>query len=340
MTSFERVVKSLQGKHTDRVAVVPEVFGVTVKTSGYSIYEYITDPRKLAESQLRARELIGHDMLFSFADLSVEAEAIGCELVYKDNAYPVVKGPFINSPDDLDRINLPDPNKTGRMPVVMEASSILREKSGDECIVAACIMGPLSIAGQILGIEGLLYRIMDEPEFIEKVLNFTEEVARVYGLALLEAGAHCHIIFDPMASPMVVPPEVFVRYELPRLRRLFETFKSAGSLFSWLSIAGNTRKILSFYKDASIELATVDYTVPITDAFNLSGIAINGNIKPFSFVTSTAEEIKREATKCMEDAMNRGGFLLGSGCEVPIDSSIENIKALVEAAENVANVTG
>ncbi len=339
MTSFERVINSIKGEQTDRVAVVPEVFGVTARVAGYNIYEYITDPNKLAKSQLMAREVLCHDMLFSFADLSVEAEALGCDLEYKDDAYPVVKAPMISTHNDLDVIELPDPYKTGRMPVVIEASSILRDKSRDECIVTACIMGPFSIAGQILGIEGLLYRIIDEPEFVDKVLDLTEEVSKAYGLALLKAGAHCHIIFDPMVSPMVVPPEIFRRFELPRLKRLFETFKQAGSLFSWLSIAGDTRKILPYYKEASVELTTVDYNVPVSDAFRLSDIAINGNIRPFGFVTASSEEIRNEAIRCIEEALS-GRFLLGSGCEVPIDSKIENIKALVEAAEVVGNLTG
>ena len=341
MTSLERVISSIKGEQTDRVAVVPEVFGVTAKFSGYTIYEYINSAEKMAESQIKARSLIGHDMLFSFADLSVEAEAIGCELVYKEEAYPVVKANVVNSFKDLELLDIPEPRRAGRMPVVIEATSILREKADNECIVAACVMGPLSIAGQILGIEGLLYRIMDEPEFVEKVLDYTEEVVRRYGLALLKAGAHCHIIFDPMASPMVIPPDVFLKYEVPRLKRLLDTFKSAGSLFGWLSIAGNTKKILSFYSDASVDLATVDYTVTISDALEISGIAVNGNIKPFCFVASPCDAITTEAIKCIEEAVEkRGRFLLGSGCEVPIESGLDNIKALVIAAEKASNLVG
>ncbi len=333
MNSYERVLNSLKKKQTDRVPVVPEVFGVTAKAAGYSIYDYVTSPSRLAESQLHARRLIGHDMVFAFADLSVESEAIGCELEYKEKAYPVVRKPLIENLKEIHTLDLPDPQKDGRMPVVIEATTRLRDVVADTCIVAACVMGPISIAGQLIGLEGLLYHIVDSPDEVDKVLDYTEEVTRSYGNALLQAGAHCHIIFDPVASPMVVPRDVFRRLELPRLKRLFREFKEKGSLVSWLSIAGNTKKILPYYRDADVELATVDYSVSLSDAFDLLGdVAVNGNLRPFSFVSSSPEKIKEEAKKCLKERGNRWGYLLGSGCEVPIEAELDNIKPLVEAS--------
>jgi uroporphyrinogen decarboxylase len=333
MTSYERVLSSLKRQQTDRVPVVPEVFGVTAKSCGYSIYNYVTDASKLAESQLQARRLIGHDMVFSFADLSVESEAIGCELLYKEDAYPVVKQPIVENIGDIKTLNVPDPLKDGRMPVVIEASSRLRDAVGDTCIVAACVMGPLSIAGQIMGLESLLYQLVDTPEAIEEVLDFTEEVAKQYGKALLQAGAHCQIVFDPVASPMVVPQEIFLRLELPRLKRLFSEFKKEGSLICWLSIAGNTKKILPYYRDANVELATVDYTVSVSEAFDLLGdVAVNGNLMPFCFVSNSPEKIKDVARRCLMDIGERKNYLLGSGCEVPVEADINGIRALVEAS--------
>ncbi len=333
MTSYERVLNSLKKKQTDRIPVVPEVFGVTAKLCNYSIYNYVTDASKLAESQLQARRVIGHDMVFAFADLSVESEAIGCELIYKEDTYPAVRQPIIKNTRDIEALNIPDPLKDGRMPVVIEASSRLRDAVGDTCIVAACIMGPLSIAGQIMGIENLLYQLVDTPDAVEKILDFTEEVARRYGKALLQAGAHCHIVFDPVASPMVVPQEIFLRLELPRLRRLFNDFKKEGSLICWLSIAGNTKKILPYYRDANVELATVDYTVPVAEAFDLLGdIAVNGNLMPFCFVSYSPEKIKDDTKRCIIETSNRRNYLLGSGCEIPVEAEINGIKALVEAS--------
>ncbi len=339
MTSFERVLNTLKGKPKDRVPVVPETFGVTAKTCGYSIYEYVTDASKLAESQLKARSLAGHDILFSFADLSVESEATGCKLSYKEDQYPAVAGPVAVNAGDIKNRDLPDPWKDGRMPVVLEASSRLRDAVKDTCIVAGCMMGPLSLAGQMMGLEHLLYQMADDPGAVDEVLDFTEEVARRYGMALLKAGVHCHVIFDPVASPIVVPHEMFRKLELPRLRRLFSEFRRAGSLISWLSIAGNTRKILPFYREANVELATVDYTVPVSEAFDLLGtVAVNGNMMPFCFVSCSPEEIKEAALKCLEETVERGNFLLGSGCEVPVEADISSVKALVEASQEFAVV--
>ncbi len=334
MTSYERLLTAIKGDIPDRTPVVPEVFGVTAKISGYSIYEYVTDGKKMAESQLNARKAIGHDILFAFADLSVEAEAIGCPLVYQQDAYPTVKEHILKDANDIKEIKLPEPSKDGRMPVLLDACRILRETVKDECIIAASVMGPISIAAQIMGLENFLFQMVDDPDGINQVLDFAERVVIDYGKALIRAGAHCHVVFDPVASPLVIPPQFFIQYEVPRLRRMYEAFNAEGSQIFWISIAGNTKKILPYFKESGINIATVDYVVSLSEAFELGGgIALNGNIKPYCFVNCTPSEIKEEAKRCLLDAKGRVNYTIGSGCEVPIDSDIENIRAVVEVVE-------
>ena len=44
-------------------------------------------------------------------------------------------------------------------------------------------------------------------------------------------------------------------------------------------------------------------------------------------------DVTNAARKCMDDAAG-SGFILGSGCEVAMDTPQENIKAMVNAARN------
>ena len=332
MTSYERLRSAIEGRMPDRTPVAPEVFGVTARLNGYRISDYVRDGRVIAESQLKARKDIGYDVLFAFADLSVEAEALGCTLHYEEDAYPSVQQHILRDVKDLKESGLPNPLKAGRMPVVIEACRRLRESVGNECLIAACVMGPVSIASQIMGIETFLYQLVDKPDGINKVLDFTEDVAITYGKSLLRAGAHCLVVFDPVASPVVLPPVLFVYHSVPRLKRMFDAFMAEGSPISWISIAGPTQKIMPYFSKVGINLATVDYVVPISRAFELAGnIALTGNLKPYSFVSGTPEGIREEVRKCLFEAGNRWKYIVGSGCEVPIEADIENIRALVDA---------
>lgn len=333
MTSLERVMTVFKGGSPDIRPVVPEVFGLSARLNGYRVYEYVTDGRVMAECQIKARREMGYDILFAFADLLVEAEAIGCRLHYNEDAYPYLVEPVLKDLDSVADLYLPDPFKDGRMPVLIEAARLLREKEGNNCLIAACVVGPVTLASHLLGIERFLYKLIDEPERIKSLLDYTEKVMKIYGAELLRAGAHCIIVFDPVCSPDVLPPSYFLKLESPRLKRVFEYLSSSGTGISWISIAGPTQKILPYYRESGINLATIDYEVPVSEALSLcNGIILNGNLKPYDFVTNGPEEIEEKTRVCIIEASGRRNFIIGSGCEIPLEARAENLMALVRAA--------
>ncbi len=339
MTSYERMLLAIEGGVPDRLPIAPQLFGVSARLNGYAIRRYVTDGEVIAECQLRLRDEIGHDILFAFADLSVEAEAIGCLLRYEDDAYPAILEPALGHFCDIGTLQPPDPERNARMPVILDACTRLREAAGNECFVASCIMGPLSIAAQIMGIERFLYSLVDSPGDVVKVLDFAEKVSVDYGKALLRAGAHCIVVFDPVASPVVLPPSLFLRYEAPRLQKMYASFRAEGALVSWISIAGDTRKILPCFESLGINIATIDYGVPLSEAFSLLGnVAINGTVDTYFFVSGTPPEIKRIVKEGIMKAKGRNKYIVGSGCEVPIETCFENIRALVEAVEESCTI--
>ena len=61
---------------------------------------------------------------------------------------------------------------------------------------------------------------------------------------------------------------------------------------------------------------------------------INGNIKPFSFVSGEEKMIQREAKELMMETQFRGGFILSPGCEIPLESKGCNIEAMVKAVKS------
>ena len=82
-----------------------------------------------------------------------------------------------------------------------------------------------------------------------------------------------------------------------------------------------------------MNIANFDYNVSMLEAnIKLPYICLDGNIKSLSFVESTPEEIKKESLNLIKFFRDRGGFILSSGCEIPLESKPENIAAMVQAA--------
>lgn len=332
MNGLERVFAAVHFRPTDRLPAVPQLYGHAAYRCGVKLRDYLQDGALLARCQLDAQARYGHDAVFAFMDMSVETEAIGSSLRYHDDIYPDVARYVLRPGENPDGLKRPDPRHDGRMPEVLRAASLLKRDAGDRLLVSGSLVGPMTLATQLTGIEDALFFAADDPAGFERVLDYCVEVAIAYGTAQLEAGVHVPTVFEPSASPAVVPPGFFREFLLPRLRRIFAAFRAAGAAANWLNIAGPTAPVLAYHADAGADIANFDYYVSAAEARQaLPQTCLNGNLKSLLFDEATPEETFREAAALRDAFADRGGFLLSSGCEIPPEAGSENIDAMMAA---------
>ena len=252
MNSLERTVAAVAFQNTDRVPVIAQVFGHAAILAGVPLDHYVRDGETLAACQLAAWKRYGYDAVFSVMDVNVETEAIGSVLRYRHNQYPVIQRYVLTDGRDESELCVPDPQRAARMPEMLKALSILRRELGDEVLVVGCVLGPFTLTAQLLGLETTLYLAIDDPPRLERLMDFATEVIIRFGQAQLQAGAHLPVVFDPAASPAVVPASFFREFEFPRLSRVFQAFTAEGAAANWLHIAGPVRAILPFYVKAEL----------------------------------------------------------------------------------------
>lgn len=333
MTGFERIRAAVNFRKTDRVPVIPQVFGHAAAVSGMPLDQYLRDGEKLAYCQLRALERYGYDAVFALMDVNVETEAMGSTLRYRANQYPVVESYVLHKGAEIGSLQVPDPRRTGRMPEILNAVHLLRRSLGDDVAVVGCVLGPLTLATQLMGAETALLLAIDDPAQFALLLDLAMEVVGCFGTAQIEAGAHLLMVFDPSASPDMVPHQFFREFELPRLRRMFDLFRRAGSMANWLHIAGPVDRILPLYGKMDVNIANFDYCVAPSVAQNaLPGVCLNGNLKPLDFVDGTPDQIAASSGELMDVFASRKGFILSSGCEIPPEAKPENVAAMVASA--------
>jgi uroporphyrinogen decarboxylase len=335
MNSMERVMATVTFGRPDRVPVIAQVFGHAAIVAGVALDEFTRDGELLAWCQLKALEQYGYDAVFSVMDVNVETEALGSVLNHRTNQYATIEAYALSEEDDWDNLSPPDPERAGRMPQMLKALRILRSELRDETPIVGCVMGPLTLTTQLIGMETALYLAIDDPDRFSRLMDFATEVVIRFGVAQIRAGAHLPIVFDPSASPAVVPHQFFREVELPRLKKLFESLKHAGAVVNWLNIAGPVETILSYYADTGVNIANFDYCVtPRVASEKLPKTCLDGNIKPFAFVESSPDQITAEADMLLKSFAGRGGFILSSGCEIPPEALQENVAAMVMAARN------
>jgi uroporphyrinogen decarboxylase len=338
VNSLQRIAATVRFQETDRVPVIAQVFGHAARIAGVPLDDYVRDGETLALCQLKALHQYRYDAVFSVMDVNVETEAAGSVLRYPENHYSVIER-YVLSPEicqraEWDGLAVPDPQRDGRMPEMLKALTTLRHELKDEVAVIGCILGPFTLATQLLGLEPTLYLAIDDPSRLALLMDYATEVVIQFGLAQLRAGAHLPIVFDPSASPAVIPPSFFREFELPRLQRVFQALSEAGAIANWLHIAGPGASILPYYEKAGVHIANFDYMVGAEEAKNrLPGTCLNGNIKSLLFVEGSPAEVEAEAVNLLRDFRDRRGFILSSGCEIPPEAKPENVVALVRALD-------
>ena len=333
MKSIDRIRSTIRFEETDRVPVFSHIFGFSSRIKRIPLKDYLNSGELLALCQLEAWKRFGYDGVTAFADNSLEAEAIGARISYNDNdEYPHIAEYCLNDIRHWKCLSMPDPEEDGRMPVLLDACRILRNEVGEETAVVGTVQGPMTLAGQLIGIEKLIYGIVDYPKDFWNLLNFTTQAMIIFGKALIKAGAHVIHVFDPAASCSVINKAVFSEYILPHLKQAFRAYKDSGDPLCWLNITGQTEKILPLFPETGADLFNIDYLVPISTAMEkLPHHCINGNIKPFSFISDKTKNIQRATKDLLKETQSRGGFILSPGCEIPLESQVSNVEAMVKA---------
>jgi len=333
MKSIDRIAAAVRFEKTDRMPVFSHMYGITARINHIPLKDYLNSGELLAICQLETWRRFGYDGVTAFADNSLEAEALGSKLAYNNDVYPHIDQYCLNDIHDWKTLSIPDPEKDGRMPVIVEACRRLRDQAGDETAVVGTVQGPMTLAGQLLGIEKLIYCIVDHPDEFRNLLNFTTRVMVNFGKSLLRAGAHVVHVFDPSSSCSVINRAVFKEYVLPNLQRAFTEYKNAGDPICWLNITGQTEPTLDLFAETGADLFNIDYLVPISVAMEkLPHHCINGNIKPFSFISCDKRSIERKTNDIIAETRQRGGFILSPGCEIPLTAKVANIEAFIKTA--------
>ena len=333
MNSFERFLSTVQFKKADRQPVIAPVFGHAAVLGNRDLSDYVQKGELLAECQLKALGRYQHDAVFAIMDASVETEAAGSILEYRSNMYPMIKDHVLEDIETFNKLLIPDPYSAGSMPEQLQAVKRLRQELGDDVAVIGCVLGPMTLTGQLLGLEKSLFLAVDEPEIFESILDYATRVIIEFGRAQLEAGAHLIMVFEPTGSPAVIPPSFFREMLVSRLKQCFQSFTTAGSVANFLHIAGPTKPILPYYKETGVNLANFDYYVGADEIKSLlPDICLCGNVKSGLFLEPDPAEVI-QAAKVLSDAFKESrGFILSAGCEIPPEANPKNIEVLAEFA--------
>ena len=345
MNSRERIMTAAKGGKPDIVPAFPYIGNYGAAVAGVPIGKYIMDGKVMAEAQLKAWELLKLDGVVAQSDNYYMAEGFGCKTLIQENSVPQCLEPALKRLEDVDRLKEIDPY-SGRMGVYIEAASILKEKLGNEIAIRTCGTGCFSLAGHVLGMENFINEIVfaeadedeERQELLLQLMEKTSDALIAFDTAIIKAGSDFANCGDSAASLDLISPAIYEKYAWPFEKKVFSALKPVCEEYGAaieLHICGNTKPILKKMSETGADIIEIDHKVPMKEAREIVGdrICLKGNLDPIEVLMNGSEELVEEySRRAIEDAGKNGAFILGSGCEVAVQTPVRNIVRLRETA--------
>lgn len=326
MNSKEIVLNAIHNNKVERTPWVPFVGCHAAKLIDVDCESYFKNSDYIVEGVTKAVELYSPDGLPALFDLQVEAEAMGCELVYSKNNPPSVSKHILEEGKKLSELKVPT-EKDGRFPIVLDATRKICSTLGDQIAIYGLITGPFTLALHLMGTD-IFYEMMDEPENVHELMSFCEKVCKNTARMYIEAGVDIVASVDPMVSQ--ISPSNFAEFVTPYAARIFDYIRELGKASSFF-VCGNAKNNIEPMCKCKPDNISIDENVPLDFAKELCtryGVSLGGNIKlTVTMLFGTPFDNINDAKNCMEIGGDKG-YILSPGCDMPYDTPIENVKAV------------
>lgn len=336
MTPKERIIKVFAGQEVDRPPCFSGMGNVTVeglKSLGYKFAASHLDAKMMAAAASTSYKLFGLECGVVPFDLCIEAEALGCEInVYahsEDLLYPTIKKKLIHSEEEMD-ISLPaNLKERGRIQLLCEAIRIIKSDIGKEAPIGSYVLGPFTLAGQIMELNDLLKLSFKKPEKVGKLLDLLADAIIIVARELENAGVDYLSVREMGATSDVLSPRVFKNLILPYLKKIF----AALSVPSVIHICGKTNDIIPFMVETGATALSVDQKNDLAESRKKLGkdAVIFGNYDPYNvLVAGTPDLVRQTIKKCMDDGVSA----VWPGCDIWPTVPGDNIRAMMDEVKH------
>lgn len=339
MNRKEIVLKTLRHEPVEQVPWVPFAGVHAGLLKNYTAKEVLQDGDKLFQSLIEVNRLykpFGQPVVF---DLQIEAECLGCGLVWAEDTPPsVVSHPL----EDEDEIHVPCkctiPTKdSGRIPMVLDVMRRMKEAVGENTALYGLVCGPFTLAAHLRG-NNIFMDMYDDEDTVAEFLGYCSAVAARMAEYYVEAGMDVIAVVDPLISQ--ISEDHFEQFMHEPFTGLFDHIRELGAFSSFFVCGDATRNIEAMCRTAPDSISideNVDIFVAkaVTDRYN---ITLGGNIPLTTVMLHGTQQDnmkfvldlldKMEEKHSMEVTRN---FILAPGCDMPYHVPVENVIGIAQA---------
>jgi len=359
----ERVAKTKRFETPDRVAVNPAInFRYLLPAIGVRFRDYFNDPEVMLRSQILGQKWLMENVKTDAHSITgawvggwtdfqnaTEASAMGCEVVFPENDIPMVREDgWIRDEKDLLRLEAMDTINNGlnaRQILFRREMMKIAEKyparfqggpvfyPGENPALTHTSNGPFTNAAYLMGTTEAFTAIVERPDFMRELLRIIVDKT----IAWLDFCWNEEQIesrdfawTDDLAA--YLSAKTWQDVLLPFNQRLRDHFDWAS-----MHMCGHTNHLLEMFTNLLKinEYQGFGWEVDLDRIADIMGgkVVLLGNVNPLVISNGTPDDVKQATRLVIEKLAPCKGIIIQDGNNIAPGSPVENINAMMEAAE-------
>ena len=318
-----------------RRIAIPILTHPGIEMIGKTVLDAVTNGKVHAEAIKALNDRYPSAASTVIMDLTVEAEAFGCVIDFSENEVPTVRHRLVSSFEEVQQLPVPSLS-AGRVPQYLLANQLTAAAITDKPVLGGCI-GPYSLAGRLFDMTEIMMAIYTEPDTINLLLEKCTQFLTEYCRALKNAGVDGVIIAEPAAG--LLSDDDCRQYSSFYVKQIVDALQD-DNFSVILHNCGNTGHCTQAMLYTGAHGYHFGNAMNMIDALEICppDVLVMGNLDPVGvFKMSTPEQVKQSAMNLLEKTAGYKNFVLSSGCDVPPQTSLENVEAFYEALEEFNN---
>jgi uroporphyrinogen decarboxylase len=332
MTGKQLILDTLNHIPHDQLPWVPFVGVHAGKLVGYDATEVLTDEAKILEGLSKAIEIYKPDGMPVMFDLQVEAEILGCELVWAKEGPPSVKTHPLEDTDEIPCDCTLPTKDDGRIPLYTSVMRKIKAQYGEEVALYGLICGPFTLASHLRG-NNIFMDMFDNDEYTKDLLTYCTKVAKKMAEFYLEAGMDIIAVVDPLVSQ--ISPDHFEEFLTEPFTDLFAHIKGKGGYTSFF-VCGNATRNIEVMCKTKPDSISVDENIKMVDAKAITdkyNIVIGGNIPLTTVMLHGTQQDNMKCVIDLIDSLTHDNLIIAPGCDMPYNIPVENTIAAAQCVK-------
>lgn len=344
MNASERMAAAIAMEPVDRIPNAPFQEAPICRYFGQTFRSALIEKQDMADCHMKSLDIFQFDWVMAGMGLigGIIPEAMGCEVSWPEDIFPVIEKTTVFSVEDIDRVAQSNIH-TRRMENFLEGISILKDRLKGEVPIACEYISPFTIATRLRGTNEIMLDIYQNPDLVRSLQDVLVPLDIEIGRLLIEAGVEYIFYGADMECPVLMSPKHYREFvDLP-------TSTTVNAL------SGLGARVLPHMCGSIIDTGIVDMLLKMDMHGIMPGnltqstvldirelkekvgnqTAIFDNLNPNGpLLIGTPEEVEKETREHLERARGMSGYLFSTAGTTSPNTPRANFEAMNKTVLN------